>query len=75
MSGKNTDANVGSSFLPANSDSSHCRAKRAGFGDYVICLENPPHDCGYAMHMGDDYLCLHPHHLEFAIQTEADLRG
>ena len=48
----------------------YCLARRAGFGDYVICLEPPPHYCGYALHMGDEYLCLHPHHVEFAAETE-----
>ena len=48
-----------------------CRARRTGFGDYVACLEEPPHDCGYALHLGEEYLCLHPHHLEFAARTQA----
>jgi hypothetical protein len=52
----------------ANHD--HCLARRAGFGDYVVCLEPPPHYCGYALHMGDEYLCLHPHHGEFAAESE-----
>lgn len=58
---------------PANSTTprDHCQARRTGFGDYVVCLEPPPHDCGYALHLGDEYLCLHPHHLDFAVQTEA----
>ena len=53
----------------------YCRAKRTGFGDYVACLESPPHDCGYSLRLGDEYLCLHPHHLDFAIQTEASQRA
>lgn len=47
-----------------------CRAKRSGFGDQVTCLEPPPHYCGYALHLGDEYLCLHPDHLVFADRTE-----
>lgn len=69
----------GQEFAPASSTiaSNHynCSAKRTGFGDYVACLETPPHHCGYAMHMGDEYLCLHPQHLEFAAHTEAQKRA
>jgi hypothetical protein len=53
----------------------HCRARRTGFGDYVTCLETPPHDCGYALHLGDEFLCLHPHHLDFAMDTGAAERA
>jgi len=47
----------------------NCRAKHAGFGNYVVCLEPPPHHCGYALSMGDEYLCLHPHSGQFAADT------
>jgi hypothetical protein len=53
----------------------YCQVKRTGFGDYVACLETPPHHCGFAMHMGYEYLCLHPQHLEFAAHTEAQQRA
>lgn len=52
----------------------NCRGRRTGFGDYVVCLENPPHYCGYALHLGDEYLCLHPDHLAFADRTAAAQR-
>jgi len=51
-------------------DNYYCRGRRTGFGDYVVCLEPPPHHCGYALHLGDEFLCLHPHHLDFADRTE-----
>jgi len=71
------DDGMGSAPASATTISNHgnCQAKRTGFGDYVACLEPPPHHCGYALHMGDEYLCLHPHHLEFATQTEAQRRA
>jgi hypothetical protein len=75
MSETNTTDDCGSESqpAPATSVSSYyqCRVKRTGFGDYVACLETPPHHCGYALHMGEEYLCLHPHHLEFAARTES----
>jgi hypothetical protein len=48
----------------------YCRGRRTGLGDYVVCLELPPHHCGYALHLGEEYLCLHPDHLTFADRTE-----
>jgi len=56
---------------PAAAHHYDCRARRTGFGENVVCLEPPPQDCGYALHMGDEYLCLHPHHLEIVTQAEA----
>ena len=37
-----------------------CRAKPAGFGDYVDCLTESSHRCDYALKFGGNYLCLHP---------------
>jgi hypothetical protein len=69
------DDGIGSATTnPSPAEHRHnCKAKRTGFGDYVACLEPPPQRCGYAFHMGDEYLCLHPHHLEIAAQAEARL--
>jgi hypothetical protein len=66
----------GSALASSTTAANHyCQAKRTGFGDFVACLETPPHHCGYAMHMGDEYLCLHPQHWEFASHTEAQKRA
>jgi hypothetical protein len=69
----------GKGSMPASATNSanryHCQAKRTGFGDYVACLEPPPQHCGYALRMGDEYLCLHPHHMEIATQAEARQRA
>lgn len=59
---------------PSEESNYNCRGRRTGFGDYVVCLESPPHYCGYALHLGEEYLCLHPNHLAFADRTEAAQR-
>jgi hypothetical protein len=70
------DVAVGSETTPARplSNNYNCRGRRTGFGDYVVCLEPPPHHCGYALHLGDEYLCLHPDHAAFADRTDAAQR-
>ena len=60
-------------ITPANQ--TICRARRTGVGDDVACLEPPPQNCGYAFRTGDEYLCQHPHHLEFADQTAVRQRA
>ena len=79
MSYKQTPKPDGHGAVPASStaasDHSNCRAKRTGFGDYVACQEPPPHLCGYSLPMGDEYLCLHPQHLELAAHTETRERA
>lgn len=37
-----------------------CRAKFAGFGDYVDCLTECGYRCCYALDFGGTYLCFHP---------------
>lgn len=37
-----------------------CRAKPAGFGDYVDCLTESVWRCPYALSFGGSHLCLHP---------------
>lgn len=79
MSDNNLPAESGAGRQPDSglslASNYNCRGRRTGFGDYVVCLENPPHHCGYALHLGDEYLCLHPDHLAFADRTEAEQRG
>ena len=74
MSYKQAPKPDGHKSTPASSPpelNHYCRARRTGVGDFVACLEPPPHDCGYSTRAGDGYLCLHPHQLEFAAHTEA----
>ena len=37
-----------------------CRAKLAGFGDYVDCQVLNPSGCLHALGFGGGHLCLHP---------------
>jgi hypothetical protein len=47
-----------------------CRARRAGFGDYVVCLVPLPVECEYALPFGYEYFCLHPEHEEIIARTK-----
>jgi hypothetical protein len=49
-----------------------CRAKHAGFGDYVDCQVPNPDRCIYALSFGGSYFCLHPERFEIVARTESD---
>lgn len=49
-----------------------CRAKSAGFGDYVDCLTEHGHSCHYALSFGGGYLCRHPDCQRIAENTKAN---
>jgi hypothetical protein len=46
-----------------------CRAKPAGFGDYVDCLVARPGRCRFALAFGEGYLCRHPARHEIVART------
>lgn len=52
-----------------------CRAKKAGFGDYVDCLTFSPERCLHSLRFGDGHLCLHPGRQEIANRTRELLGG
>jgi hypothetical protein len=51
-----------------------CRAKPAGFGDYVSCLVVVPNECIYALAFAEGHLCLHPERKLIAQRTRASLQ-
>jgi hypothetical protein len=48
-----------------------CRAKFAGFGDYVDCLTECGYRCCYALDFGGTYLCFHPERQSIAERSKA----
>jgi hypothetical protein len=50
-------------------DLKHCRAKAAGFGDYVDCLSAKPECCVFALSFGDGFLCRHAERQRIVAQT------
>jgi hypothetical protein len=46
-----------------------CRAKPAGFGDYVDCLVARPGRCLFALAFGEGYLCRHPARHDIVART------
>ena len=46
-----------------------CRARHAGFGDYVDCLVKHPERCRYALAFGEGHLCLHPERHQIVAHT------
>ena len=58
----------GARILP---DGAVCRAKAAGFGDYVDCLVEGPSSSPHALGFGRNHLCLHPRRGEIAARTQA----
>ncbi|MBI5386982.1 MAG: hypothetical protein HZA90_20100 [Verrucomicrobia bacterium] len=48
-----------------------CRARGAGFGDYVDCLVEPPFKCPHALGFGYAFLCQHPQRSEIVEHTAA----
>ena len=52
-------------------DAGVCRAKPAGFGNYVDCLTESSHRCQYAVKFGDNYLCRHPDRQRIVEKTKA----
>ena len=51
-------------------DVSLCRAKAAGFGDYVDCMVSKPEMCLFALRFGAGHLCRHPERQEFVLKTK-----
>ena len=47
-----------------------CRAKPAGFGDYVDCLTTNPHICRHSLAFGEGHLCLHPTRTQIVGRTK-----
>lgn len=47
----------------------NCRAKLAGFGDYVDCLVARPGQCLFALAFGEGYLCRHPTRHDIVART------
>jgi len=52
-----------------------CRAKLAGFGDYVDCMVAKPEQCIFSLAFGDSYLCLHSKRRDIAARTDAEQSG
>lgn len=52
-------------------DPAICRAKGAGFANYVDCRVASPHQCPHALAFGFGFFCQHPQRLEMARHTEA----
>lgn len=46
-----------------------CRAKAAGFGDYVDCLAAKPECCIFALSFADGFLCRHAERQRIVAQT------
>lgn len=53
-------------------DLTQCRAKPAGFGDYVDCLATKPECCRYALRFGDGHLCQHDERHNIAARPKPD---
>jgi hypothetical protein len=51
-------------------DAAICRAKPAGFGNYVNCLVELPVECKYSLPFGYEYFCLHPERMDIVAQTK-----
>jgi len=52
-------------------DTSVCRARRSGIGDYVYCLVESPVSCSKVLNFGERYFCLHPENQAIAAHTQA----
>jgi hypothetical protein len=61
----------GSIPRPRLPDPSICRAKHAGFGDYVGCLVQGPHWCPHGLNFAGGLLCLHPDRDQIIAWTKA----
>ena len=46
-----------------------CRAKLAGFGDYVDCLSARPECCVFALSFGNGFLCRHADRHQIVART------
>ena len=51
-------------------DLDSCRAKVAGFGDYVDCQVLNPAACIHALSFAEGHLCLHPERNEIVARTK-----
>lgn len=52
-------------------DLERCRAKDAGFGNYVDCLTPCPERCLYSLVFGEGHLCLHPARHQIVSRTKS----
>ena len=50
-------------------NSPDCRAKKAGFGDYVDCLVESSRACSFALPFANGFLCRHPNNLQIAARS------
>lgn len=50
-------------------DLKQCRARLAGFGDYVDCLRDRPERCMFSLPFGRGHLCLHDRRWAIATGT------
>ena len=46
-----------------------CRARDAGFGDYIDCLVSPDLACSFGLPFGNGRLCMHPARAEIVART------
>jgi hypothetical protein len=51
-------------------DAAICRARHAGFGNYVDCLVDLPTECKYALSFGYGYFCKHPERDQIVARTK-----
>lgn len=51
-------------------DLSLCRARPAGFGDYVDCMVLKPECCLHALSFGDGHLCRHSERHQIVARTK-----
>ena len=47
-----------------------CRAKRSGFGGYVDCLVDRPHECLFSLPFRSGRLCIHPTREDILARTK-----
>jgi hypothetical protein len=72
MSRQTPRNNAQPAALSGEPDLSRCRAKLAGFGDYVDCLVARPEYCRYALQFGDSHLCQHAERHNIAARPQPD---
>src|SRR6266536_5458159 len=65
--GNQSEANLARTL----SDTSICRAKRSGFGDYVDCLADARYNCAHGLACHGDYFCRHPEREKIIARTES----
>jgi hypothetical protein len=53
-------------------DLNQCRAKWAGFGEYVDCQVAKPERCIFSLQFGDGYLCLHTQRAEIVARSQTE---